>query len=305
MDSTTANLVAGYPNGPIDLNAALRHAYSLTSDKPTARIGFAYASNLGLEALLSRLDTIPNWRVTTKEWIIGLHHGITEPVALERICALPNCRLRVFTGDGRLSYNSLRSGRLFHAKVVCIASGRGQTATPNGFIVSSANLTGAALSSGARNYELGLALFSSSFSQGQFVQFQKWWSLAWNASVDYTQTILNRYSQLRDQFLTRNPDSLVDLDPPSVPQISAASTLWIESGAMSGGSRNQVEFSRELTAFFGPPHTGSQLLRVRADGQEWNDRPLSHKTTTFGVDIWRLSLPTDRSFAATRCSHSA
>src|SRR5437762_109878 len=115
MDTNIANLIAGYPNKPIDLNGALRHAYSLTSNNPTARLGFAYASNSGLDALLSQLDTIPNWKATTKEWIIGLHHGITEPVALERICALPNCRLRVFFGADRLSYGSLRSGHLFHA----------------------------------------------------------------------------------------------------------------------------------------------------------------------------------------------
>lgn len=61
---------------------------------------------------------------------------------------------------------------------------------------------------------------------------------------------------------------------------------------MSGGSRNQVEFSGELAPFFGDPEKGSRTLLIRDRGKTWADRPLSYKQTTFGVDIWRLSLPT-------------
>jgi len=62
---------------------------------------------------------------------------------------------------------------------------------------------------------------------------------------------------------------------------------------MSGGSRNQVEFNRELAEFFGPPATSTRILTMQVGKRLWNDRPLSPKTTTFGVDIWRLSLPTE------------
>ena len=61
---------------------------------------------------------------------------------------------------------------------------------------------------------------------------------------------------------------------------------------MSGGSRNQVEFNRELASFFGPVTDSSRNLRVVANDHLWEDRPLTPKTTSFGVDIWRLSLPT-------------
>ena len=61
---------------------------------------------------------------------------------------------------------------------------------------------------------------------------------------------------------------------------------------MSGGSRNQVEFSYELAEFFAPSIQAQRWLTLRAGNRSWNDRPLSPKTTTFGVDIWRLSLPT-------------
>ncbi len=74
--------------------------------------------------------------------------------------------------------------------------------------------------------------------------------------------------------------------------LSSAPTMWIEAGAMSGGSRNQVEFNRDLAAFFGPPSATSRKLTIRIGSRTWSDRPLTLKVTTFGVEIWRLSLPT-------------
>ena len=61
---------------------------------------------------------------------------------------------------------------------------------------------------------------------------------------------------------------------------------------MSGGSRNQVEFPEELAEFFAPPIDAQRWLTIMAGARTWNDRPLSAKRTTFGVAIWRLSLPT-------------
>lgn len=62
---------------------------------------------------------------------------------------------------------------------------------------------------------------------------------------------------------------------------------------MSGGSRNQVEFSQEVAEFFAPAIDSQRCwLTILAGSKTFNDRPLTPKTTTFGVDIWRLSLPT-------------
>ncbi len=75
--------------------------------------------------------------------------------------------------------------------------------------------------------------------------------------------------------------------------ISVASSLWIEAGAMSGGSRNQVEFAEELATFFGPPVFAAQLITVQTPNKTFEGCTFSAKTTTFGVQIWRLSLPTE------------
>lgn len=257
------------------------------------RLGFAYVSNSGLDALLSELEGTPGWESSRKEWIVCLHRGTTEPSALERIRSLRNSFLRVFWGAGPFSSDCLTGREVFHAKVVCVATQRGKKTTPVLLFAGSANLTGAAISESARNYEAGIFLFGRTFAKAAHTAFRDWWRSAWGMSHALSDALLQRYTRLRDRYLTRNPDALAGMDPPSLCRLQDARTLWIEAGAMSGGSRNQVEFNQELAAFFGPVKRRRRLLRIRSAGREWTDRPLSHKVTTFGVEIWRLSLPTE------------
>lgn len=292
MRNNQNRILLGKPGSPLGLGRVLRRAYSRAGTEPVVRFGFAYVSSSGLDTLLSEVSDVPNWRDSRKEWIVGLHHGITEPNALERICALPNCSVKVFTGANDLSMTGLAIGQLFHAKLIWLTSGSILRRRPICLLASSANMTGAALGGEARNYEAGVALFGATVPSTQLVALEKWWNEAKNASLKATDAVLDHYARLRSKFLQRNPDSLAGVDPPSLAQLQSSKTLWIEAGAMSGGSRNQVEFNRELAAFFGRVTHGTRLLRIKAKGMEWDDRPLAHKVTTFGVHIWRLSLPT-------------
>ena len=241
---------------------------------------------------MSHVTSIGTWSDLRKQWIIGLHHGITEPKALERVRALPNSSLRVFAGSRSLNLASLFAGQLFHAKIILITSLRRSLGQPPHFVASSANLSDAALGASARNYEAGVALSGAEVSRLSSRLAAEWWARAWRDSLPVTDGLLDRYTKLRDRLVDRNPDMLMGMDPPSLPDLQDAEMLWIDAGAMSGGSRNQVEFNEELAAFFGPPRRTTRHLRIRANGNEWDDRPLAHKVTTFGVNIWRLSLPT-------------
>lgn len=72
-------------------------------------------------------------------------------------------------------------------------------------------------------------------------------------------------------------------------------SLWIETGEMSGGSRNQIEFDEELASFFAGtlPATGaSETLALSINGGRWQDCELTAKVTTFDVRIYRLGLVT-------------
>jgi ribosome modulation factor len=159
-------------------------------------------------------------------------------------------------------------------------------------MASSSNLTEAALGNFPRNYEAGIVLGSHETRSSVSTAFNQWWDNAWREARDLSDHLLESYTRIREQYLARNPDAFADQDAPSVQQIEAATSLWIDAGAMSGGSRNQIEFAEELARFFGPLLRGSRYLRVGFDAQVRDDRPLSFKVTTFGVEIWRLSLPT-------------
>ncbi len=295
MEKRQTRLLASRPGSPMALVKSLRAAYGRAGAASVTKLGFAYVSFSGLDVMLSRLSDVPTWRRSRKEWIVGLHRGITEPGALERIRALPNSSLRVFVGAEHLSLSGLTSGQMFHGKIIGITSKVKSLGRPVCLVALSANLTGAALGAGARNYEAGVALFGSAIPRAQFDRFEEWWKHAWNASIRVTDPLLDQYTRLRSRLLQRNADAWTELDPPSTSQLRNASRLWIDAGAMSGGSRNQVEFNRELATFFGRPRLQTGLLRIRSNGREWDDRPLAHKVTTFGVHIWRLSLPTEAS----------
>jgi len=61
---------------------------------------------------------------------------------------------------------------------------------------------------------------------------------------------------------------------------------------MSGGSRNQVEFAHDLAEFFGPAVATQQIVTIQTPQKTFSGCTFTPKTTTFDVDIWRLSLPT-------------
>jgi hypothetical protein len=282
-------IALGTPGHPLDLARVVERAFR--SDGLSARLGFAYVTGNGLDVLLSRAGTLPAWSSARKQWIVGLHHGISEPSAICRIRSIANTDVRLFLGGKHLTRDTLLLGESFHAKVVAVLSRESGRAVS--LLASSSNLTGAALAAKSRNYEAGLALFGPAIRPSISRAFDVWWRQAWRAAVPATDKLVNRYASLRDAFLRRNPDALKGLDSPSQKQLSSAPVLWIEAGAMSGGLRNQVEFSEELAAFFGDVVPNRRHLHVEANGRTWTDRPLSPKTTTFGVRIWRFSLPTE------------
>lgn len=282
--------LGGTPSAPPNLATVLGQAYEPDSARWRARLGFAYATEAGLDLLLDVASRQSRWHSTEKAWIIGLHRAISQPSAIRRIRSLNNSRVRVFTGGPRLTLESLLRGQRYHAKVIGIDSGPRHVLSC--LMASSANLTEAAFGSPPHNYEAGILLGSSALQASIATSFDHWWQTAWNDSKDISDELLEKYIKIRDEYLERNPDAFADQDRPSVQQIEAATSLWIGAGAMSGGSRNQVEFAEELARFFGPIVRGSRDLRVAIGGLIRDDRPLSHKITTFGVEIWRLSLPT-------------
>ena len=107
-----------------------------------------------------------------------------------------------------------------------------------------------------------------------------------------TGALFGQYARLRQRVLDDNPILRTMLETPET--IKDARHFFLEVGAASGppGRRHQVEFPKTLAEFFGEASYTRRDLRLRQQDQVWEQRPLSHKQTTYGVDIWRLGMPT-------------
>jgi hypothetical protein len=285
-----ANLrfVTGSPGQPFDVSSEVAEALGGPPGDRGAQFAFAYASMEGVNAVLAPFKSSIGHGSTTYKWIIGVHGGISEPRALTYLSQMERSSVRIFTGTKRLRAESLTTDPRLHAKVISVANTQGQYGL---LLASSANATGAAMGDHPRNWEAGIAA-TSTISGVTTDALRDWWARLWRNSLPATAELVGQYAALREAYVARNPDSLAELEPPIGLDAAKATTLWIESGKMSGGSRNQVEFSTELASFFvSPPTNKSVQLTIRHKGGVWDDRPLSPKTTTLGVEIFRLSLP--------------
>lgn len=282
--------LGGTPIAPFPLGTVLKEACQEARGISRARFGFAFVTEAGLDALLDVVHDDLHWATIDKLWIVGLNRLITQPSAVRRLRLLERSQIRAFVGGKRMTLDTLLRGPRFHGKIVALDK---SDRSMGCLIAGSANLTEAALGSPSRNFEAGIALQTDCLPASLVGCFNRWWEAAWDGSAEVTDDLLERYVRLRDEFLSRNPDASADFDRPSIRQIDAASFLWIESGAMSGGSRNQVEFADDLARYFGPVVKSTRNLAVAVGRETWTDRPLSYKITTFGVEIWRLSLPTE------------
>ena len=283
------DLFPSCPNSPTEMLTTLAHVLH-TRTLDTLRAGFAYVTVGGASELITALGQSSDWDSIRKEFVIGISQGITEPYALSRLLSLPNSEVGVFLPNRLLSKAALYDTPTFHGKILACCLGK--TATPIVVIASSANLTTSAVGPKPRNYEFGVGVVSDENGEspdGHHL-FNPWWQDAWRHSHQIDQRFIEKYAELRKPFLRKNPALLSVPDAP--PTISQAAEFWIEVGKGSGIQRHQVEFSESLVEFFGPISRTKRILTLQKGRKKWDDRPLSHKVTTFDVEIWRLGMPT-------------
>lgn len=81
--------------------------------------------------------------------------------------------------------------------------------------------------------------------------------------------------------------------------VGNADNLWIETREMTGGARNQVEFSENLSPFFSYSGSLPGEIDIRFRGNLYNGRPVSSRTTDppYEVPICLVYLPTGFDYA--------
>jgi hypothetical protein len=195
----------GAPNGAFPLPDALNSVLTARQAPTVMRLGFPFVSMAGVEALVKGLHGCAHWTQGRKVWLVGIHQGITEPAALRRIGALPSSEVRVFSNTGDISQRTLRARPIFHAKIVGVEGEvpANQIAPLEALIVSSANLTRAAIGTGDANYEAGAILHD--LGAVTSTAWRNWWRMAWAAGIPLSNDVIDRYAVLRDAFVRANP----------------------------------------------------------------------------------------------------
>ena len=255
------------------------------------RFGFAYVSLSGIHQLLEAISTYGNWESARKEFLVGIHHAISEPSALNFLRKVPNSIVRVFLPDGKLNTNAFDATPLFHPKVISVSDSDSEQIRL--LQAGSANLTASATREFPSNHEISLAWLGNT---GKILDdehsFNSWWNDLWINAREVDRAFIKKYAELRRKVFDANPilRSATDVSD----QIKRAEYFFLEVGAGSGPSRmrHQVEFPESLVRFFGIPQKEKRDLTLVRGSRSWKRRPLSFKTTTYGVEIWRLGMPT-------------
>lgn len=287
----SSGMIASAPGDPADFTSFFTQAFASRPKPALIRLGFALAKRSGVDALQSAVTDVHSWNHARKEWLIGTQFALTEPEALHQLSDMQSSfvRLHGWRHASAPSRRAMFGVGCFHGKV--IAAGGADAKRVRSLFVGSNNLTGAAMGSVPMNYEAAIAV-SGSVPRTLLVPFNDWWRRAWAESIELTHALIDEYALARKDVLAENPDLRRFVEASARQGPAFGDSLWIEAGAMSGGSRNQIEFSEDLVPFFGPVEHGRRYLRMRIGRRLWTDRPLSFKVTTLGVEIWRLSLPT-------------
>jgi hypothetical protein len=264
---------------------------SIGNDVPTdIWAGFAYASLRGAVRLRDAIVANPHLKGCRKHVCIGLHHGITEPAALTLLRDMENTKLDLFVPGKSLTASSLVSKPLYHPKF-CFVKCLSKT---DYWMIGSANLTAAAISPAGTNVEICSIDAKSGPAKARYrLSFAEMMNALKPHLRSADPSIISRYAKIRSAFLLQNRIILDQIEEPA--GISLSKEFFVEVGAGSGMDRHQVEFNRELAGFFTKPQKKRVDFTLARGNHVWTNRPLTPKKTSFGVDIFRLGMPTIKS----------
>ena len=290
MTTEVIPVYAGFPHSLFD---TFTNALDTSAD-PTVevRAAYAYATVGGVQKLIDRVGKAERWNSTQKRVLVGVHNAVTEPAALEILRNIKRAEVRAFVPGGKLKQGVFASAPVFHPKVLALVTSVGLSAIQAG----SPNLTSAAVGERPTNYELALSTIAvDGSSLDDPGDFEQWWTYLWDNSRPVNRPFIRRYAGLRQQVLDLNPILTAMIEVPET--VKEAHHFFMEVGAGSGppDARHQIEFPRALAEFFGEPEFNRRNLKLQQLGQIWERRPLTHKQTSYGVDIWRLGMPTTNS----------
>lgn len=239
------------------------------------RASYAYANQAGAQQLTERLAAaLPAWDQVTKQWLISIDFGFTDPRALDLLRSLPRSSIRIPDADYLLTHQ-LGPRRCFHPKSLLLDRRQAPGRPPVALLVGSANMTVSGLRQ-AQEHATAAAWTGTNTAALQTRmkaahEEAKRFATTWRLATPLDDALLDRYEaahkrarrvrRWRDEDdnaeirkLARNTAATNDFDKAA--ELTRAKHFWVESGYIvenlgKGFPGGQIDLPRGSRAFFG------------------------------------------------------
>ena len=273
------DLIFNPPEGTGTTNDAIA-AQLLRPDLTRLRMAVAFASAEGARLLLELIEARKS--PLDVKLVIGLDGLVTEPKGIKILAERFPKRVRLFETSGK---------SMFHTKTLAL-DGRVRTSLFV-FVTGSSNLTSAGFS---KNREANVVIELKEETERDRIskQWHSWFQQIWDQSENATSARIREY-EARHKAAPRMPapDRIMG-GKVEVSQIdiSDARELWIDAGAITGGSSNQLEIPARAVSFFRINSTDyNKEIRIRLirGSLAWNSSLMSYYRRN---QMWRINLDT-------------
>ena len=262
-------------------------------------VAVAYATHSGVADLDEALSSLSRWGKANKQWLVGIDHCRSDPLALSHLNDLPRSKLRIFDGEFVANRNGCVPRHSFHPKAYLLFGSSKSAA-----VVGSGNLSRTGL-------QHGVEAAASVRNSRAVVGLKSWFRSQWRGATPFEdveapyqrryESIANRrHPQASEDDMAPESSQGAQLKPHELRKLRVCRHLWIEAGNITRnrGPRlpgNQLMMKRNARVFFGfaardlPTDTSIGNVAIEWDGQWWRDRSLRFSNNA--MDVLTLPVP--------------
>ena len=260
----------------------------------------AYATHSGVAELGDVLSRLPRWRKTKKQWLVGIDHCRSDPLALEHLRTLPKSSVRIFDGEFVSARNGCVPRHSFHPKAYLLIGSSKSAA-----VVGSGNLSRTGL-------RFGIEAAAAVHNDTAISDLRKWFRSQWRSATPldsieepyrarYDSRENRRHPQAsEDDVVPESATRRAQLNPHQLRKLRVCRHLWIEAGNVTRNRGpklpgNQLMMKRNSRVFFG--FAAKDLARDSAIGEvaiEWQGQRHAGRTLRFSnnsMDVLTLPVP--------------
>ena len=262
-------------------------------------VAVAYATHSGVADLDEALSSLSRWAKANKQWLVGIDHCRSDPLALSHLNDSPRSKLRIFDGEFVANRNGCVPRHSFHPKAYLLFGSSKSAA-----VVGSGNLSGTGL-------QHGVEAAASVRNSRAVVGLKSWFRSQWRIATPFEdveapyqrryESIANRrHPQASEDDIAPESSQGTQLKPHELRKLRVCRHLWVEAGNITRNRGpnlpgNQLMMKRNARVFFGfaardlPTDTSIGNVAIEWGGQWWRDRSLRFSNNA--MDVLTLPVP--------------